>query len=87
MEDRRVVVTGVGLVSALGIGTQATWEAVCAGRSGITAITRFDVSEFSTRIAGEVKGFRPSRLHREERHQEDGYLHSVRHRRVGVRAV
>ena len=59
MGDRRVVVTGVGLVSALGIGTQATWEAVCAGRSGITAITRFDASEFSTRIAGEVKGFAP----------------------------
>ena len=59
MGDRRVVVTGVGLVSALGIGTQATWEAVCAGRSGITGITRFDASEFSTRIAGEVKGFAP----------------------------
>ena len=59
MGDKRVVVTGVGLVSSLGIGTQATWEAVCAGRSGITAITRFDASKFSTRIAGEVKGFAP----------------------------
>ena len=59
MLDKRVVVTGVGLVSSLGIGTQATWEALCAGRSGISTITRFDASEFTTRIAGEVKGFAP----------------------------
>ncbi len=51
--------TGVGLVSPLGIGTQATWEALCAGRSGIGPITRFDASQFSARIAGEVKGFDP----------------------------
>jgi 3-oxoacyl-[acyl-carrier-protein] synthase II len=57
--SRRVVVTGVGLVSSLGIGTEANWEAVCAGRSGIGHITRFDVSQFSTQIAGEVKGFDP----------------------------
>src|SRR5690242_13427192 len=57
--NRRVVVTGVGLVSPLGIGTQANWEALCAGRSGIGPITRFDASQFSARIAGEVKGFDP----------------------------
>jgi 3-oxoacyl-[acyl-carrier-protein] synthase II len=57
--SRRVVVTGVGLVSPLGIGTQANWEALCAGRSGIGPITRFDASQFSARIAGEVKGFDP----------------------------
>jgi 3-oxoacyl-[acyl-carrier-protein] synthase II len=56
---RRVVVTGIGLVSPLGVGTAATWEALCSGRSGIGPITRFDASEFSTRIAGEVKGFDP----------------------------
>jgi 3-oxoacyl-[acyl-carrier-protein] synthase II len=53
------VVTGVGLVSPLGIGTEANWEALCAGRSGIGPITRFDASQFSARIAGEVKGFDP----------------------------
>jgi 3-oxoacyl-[acyl-carrier-protein] synthase II len=52
-------VTGVGLVSPLGIGTQANWEALSAGRSGIGPITRFDASQFSARIAGEVKQFDP----------------------------
>ena len=51
--------TGVGLVSPLGIGTSATWDGLCAGRSGIGAITRFEASEFAARIAGEVKGFDP----------------------------
>ena len=51
--------TGVGLVSPLGIGNQANWEALCAGRSGITQITRFDATQFSARIAGEVKNFDP----------------------------
>ncbi len=51
--------TGVGLVSPLGIGTGANWEALCAGQSGIGPITRFDASQFSARIAGEVKHFDP----------------------------
>ncbi len=57
--SRRVVVTGVGLVSSLGIGTQANWEALRAGRTGIARISRFDASAFSTQIAGEVKQFDP----------------------------
>ena len=57
--SRRVVVTGVGLVSPLGIGTEANWESLCAGQSGIGPITHFDASQFSARIAGEVKGFDP----------------------------
>jgi 3-oxoacyl-[acyl-carrier-protein] synthase II len=52
-------VTGVGMVSPLGIGTEANWEALCAGRSGIGQITRFDASQHSARIAGEVKNFDP----------------------------
>ena len=59
MSQRRVVLTGVGLVSAVGLGTQATWDGVCAGQTGIGAITRFDASQFAARIAGEVKGFDP----------------------------
>jgi 3-oxoacyl-[acyl-carrier-protein] synthase II len=55
-------VTGVGLVSPLGIGTEANWEALCAGQSGIGPITRFDASQFSARIAGEVKDFDPLRF-------------------------
>ena len=58
---RRVVVTGVGLVSSVGLGTQATWDAVLAGTSGIAPITHFDATEFAVRIAGEVKGFDPER--------------------------
>jgi 3-oxoacyl-[acyl-carrier-protein] synthase II len=53
-------VTGVGLLTPLGIGTEATWEAIRAGRSGIGPITQFDAAGFSCRIAGEVKGFDPS---------------------------
>ncbi|ALC16797.1 beta-ketoacyl-acyl-carrier-protein synthase II [Desulfuromonas soudanensis] len=56
---RRVVVTGVGVVSALGTGTEKNWTALMQGKSGIDLITRFDASEFPTRIAGEVKDFNP----------------------------
>ncbi len=56
---RRVVVTGIGLVSALGVGTEATWEGLCAGRSGVAPITKFDAAAFAARIAAEVKGFDP----------------------------
>src|SRR5271169_3016299 len=57
--DRRVVVTGLGLVTPLGTGIEKNWEALMAGRSGIGPITRFDVSDFAARIAGEVRDFDP----------------------------
>jgi 3-oxoacyl-[acyl-carrier-protein] synthase II len=56
---RRVVVTGIGLVSSLGIGTEANWAALTAGTSGIATISKFDTEGFATRIAGEVRGFDP----------------------------
>ncbi len=56
---RRVVVTGVGLVCALGIGTEESWKNLLAGTSGITCITSFDTTGFDCRIAGEVKNFDP----------------------------
>jgi len=57
--SRRVVVTGVGLLTPLGIGTEETWQAIRAGKCGIGPITQFDATAFSCRIAGEVKGFEP----------------------------
>jgi len=58
--SRRVVVTGVGLLTPLGLGTEASWEAIRNAKSGIGPITQFDAAAFSCRIAGEVKGFDPA---------------------------
>src|SRR4051812_36864713 len=59
MSSRRVVITGIGLVSSLGIGTKANWEALSAGKSGVGRIEKFDVSGYATQIAAEVRGFDP----------------------------
>jgi 3-oxoacyl-[acyl-carrier-protein] synthase II len=59
MLSRRVVITGIGLVSSVGIGTDATWQALLAGTSGVDRITRFDVDAFAAQIAAEVRGFDP----------------------------
>jgi len=54
-----VVITGIGLITPLGVGMDPTWESLCAGKSGIGEITRFDTTGFETKIAGEVKDFHP----------------------------
>jgi 3-oxoacyl-[acyl-carrier-protein] synthase II len=73
---RRVAVTGVGLVSPLGIGNRENWDALLAGRCGLGPITRFDASRFSSRIAGEVKGFDPSLfIDRKEIKKMDTFIH------------
>ncbi|MBI4168847.1 MAG: beta-ketoacyl-ACP synthase II [Acidobacteria bacterium] len=57
--QRRVVITGLGMVSPLGIGNEENWKGLIEGRSGIGPITRFDASDYPCRIAGELKGFNP----------------------------
>ena len=56
---KRAVITGLGLVTPVGIGVEQTWESLCQGKSGVGEITHFDASAFATKIAAEVKGFRP----------------------------
>lgn len=62
MREERVVVTGVGMITPLGLSAETTWEGMCAGRSGIGSITAFDASAFATRIAGEARDFDPHRF-------------------------
>src|SRR5437773_2135176 len=57
MSDRRAVVTGLGVVSPVGIGADVAWDALVSGQSGVADITLFDASDHEIRIAGEVKGF------------------------------
>jgi 3-oxoacyl-[acyl-carrier-protein] synthase II len=59
MDKKRVVVTGLGMITPLGIGVKDSWDSLLAGRSGIGRITHFDSSNFATKIAGEVQGFNP----------------------------
>src|SRR5512141_271849 len=58
-EQRRVVITGMGAVSPLGNDVESTWQAAIAGKSGAAPVTRFDASQFDTRIGAEVKDFNP----------------------------
>jgi 3-oxoacyl-[acyl-carrier-protein] synthase II len=74
--SRRVVVTGLGLVTPLGIGTDRTWKALCAGQSGIARITRFDPTGYDAQIAGEVKDFDPAQfIEKKEIKKMDTFIH------------
>lgn len=76
LEKRRVVVTGVGMVSPLGIGNEETWNALIAGKSGVGPITRFDTSDYPAKIAGEVKGFTPETwIEKKEIKKSDTFIH------------
>jgi 3-oxoacyl-[acyl-carrier-protein] synthase II len=75
-DARRVVISGVGLVSPLGVGTAPTWEGLLAGRSGVGALTRFDATDHPTRIAGELPEFDPTLyLDRKEVRRFDAFIH------------
>lgn len=74
--QRRVVVTGIGLVSPLGNTLEESWKALLKGQSGIAQITKFDTTAFSTKIAGEVKGFNPDLyIEKKEQKKMDTFIH------------
>ncbi len=73
---RRVVITGIGLITPLAIGTENSWAAICEGKNGISKITRFDPSNLKTQIAGEVKGFDPLEyMPAKEAKRNDDFIH------------
>jgi len=73
---RRVVITGIGVLSPLGLDSESTWQALLAGKSGIGPITKFDASAYACRIAGEVRGFDPLNfLERKDVRKMDSFTH------------
>ncbi len=75
MEKKRVVITGMGVMTPVGNNVKDTWEALLAGKSGITSITRFDVSTFPTKIGGEIKNFDPTEvLEKKEIKRTPGFI-------------
>ena len=73
---RRVVVTGLGLITPLGTGVEKTWTALCAGKSGVRRITRFDPSKHACQIAGEVTDFNPADyIEKKEIKKMDTFIH------------
>ncbi len=76
MDKKRVVITGVGMITPLGIGVEQSWNGLLAGRSGIGKITQFDAAKFATRIAGEVDGFNPEEyIEPKEIKKMDRFIH------------
>ena len=76
MEKRRVVITGIGMISPLGVGNEPTWQGLIEGRSGIGLITKFDVSAYPCRIAGEVRGFHAEDfIEKKEIKKSDTFIH------------
>src|SRR2546429_6179849 len=75
-DRRRVVVTGLGMITPLGSTVEKTWDGITAGRSGIGPITRFDATGLETRIAGEVRDFDPlDYMERKEIRRSDRFVH------------
>jgi len=75
-QPTRVVITGVGAITPLGLSSTATWEGLMAGRSGIGPITRFDTSDLRTTFAGQVNDFDPANyMDRKEARRLDAYIH------------
>ncbi len=72
---KRVVVTGIGLVTPVGNDTASTWQALCEGRSGVGPITHFDASNHDAHIAAEVKDFDPLYMDRKEVRRNDRFVH------------
>jgi len=83
---RRVVITGIGIVSPLAVGTKKTWSALCEGKSGVRPITRFDASKMDTQIAAEVQYFDKSDFFtkKDARHVEDFVAYGVASARMAV---
>ena len=76
MTKRRVVVTGLGMISPLGVGNAPTWQGLIEGKSGIGRITKFDPTQFACQIAGEVKGFHPEEwMEKKEVKKSDTFIH------------
>ncbi|HKR66987.1 MAG TPA: beta-ketoacyl-ACP synthase II [Thermoanaerobaculia bacterium] len=76
MDKRRVVVTGIGLITPLGVGNDVTWQGLLEGRSGVGMITKFDTSDYPCKIAGEIKDFRPEDwIEKKEVKKSDTFIH------------
>jgi 3-oxoacyl-[acyl-carrier-protein] synthase II len=76
LQKRRVVVTGIGMISPLGVGNEPTWQGLIEGRSGIGLITKFDASAYPCRIAGEVRGFNAEDfIEKKEVKKSDTFIH------------